>query len=244
FFNDNTGMFVALRATTADGLQGDEAFLTANHGHRFVPPRDSVIALEVLWATGRRMSMKTIWDEDPTELLGLEEDEGSNELGGSEFEEDEEEPTEMMGLGEEEGEEEDDSSYEEEEDPSELYASDEEDEYDEEGEQGQETGQRIPGLRIAQGLRTRRRARLIAVAAIRHRRRARILGLAALKRRRRARLFALAALRNRKRARLLGIAAIRNRRRAKAFAIAAVRLRRRVRMLRKVAIGAKLRAAS
>jgi hypothetical protein len=48
-FNGNTGMFVALRATTTDGLQGDEAFLTANYGHRFVPPRDSVIALEVPW---------------------------------------------------------------------------------------------------------------------------------------------------------------------------------------------------
>src|SRR4029434_7647562 len=84
-------------------------------------------------AAGRRMPMKTMWEEDPTELLGLEEDEGSNELGGSEFE-DEEEPTELMGLGEEEGDEEDDSYEEEEEDPNELYATDEEDEYDEEGE--------------------------------------------------------------------------------------------------------------
>ena len=33
--------------------------------------------------------MKTIWDEDPTELMGLEEDEGSNELETSEFDEDE-----------------------------------------------------------------------------------------------------------------------------------------------------------
>jgi hypothetical protein len=47
--------------------------------------------------------MKTTWEEDPTELLGLEEDEGSNELSGSEFDEDEEDPSEMMGLGEEEG---------------------------------------------------------------------------------------------------------------------------------------------
>ena len=42
--------------------------------------------------------MKTMWEEDPTELLGLEEEGGSMELSGSEDEE-EEEPTEMMSLG-------------------------------------------------------------------------------------------------------------------------------------------------
>ena len=60
--------------------------------------------------------MKTTWEEDPTELLGLEEDEGSNELSGSEFDEDEEDPSEMMGLGEEEGYEDEDEGYDEEED--------------------------------------------------------------------------------------------------------------------------------
>ena len=119
--------------------------------------------------------MKTTWDEDPSELLGIDEEEGSNEFGGSEFEDDEEDTTELMGLGDEEGYEEDDSYDEEEEDPTELYASDEEDEYEEEGEQGQESGQRIPGLRIAQGMRTRRRARQLTVAALRHRKHAKRL---------------------------------------------------------------------
>ena len=49
--------------------------------------------------------MKTMWEEDPAELLGLEE-EGPMDLSGSEDEE-EEEPTESMSAGgEDEGEEE------------------------------------------------------------------------------------------------------------------------------------------
>jgi hypothetical protein len=196
-------------------------------------------------AARRRKLMKTMWEDDPTELLGLEEDEGTNELNGSEYEDEEEEPTELMGLGDQEGEDEDDSGYDEEEEPTEMYSMDEEDEYEDDGEETPEAGQRIQGgLRVAQGLRARRRGRLLTIAAIRHRRRARLLGIAALKRRRRARLFALMALRNRKRARLLGIAAIRSRRRAKAFAVAAIRLRRRVKFLKKAAVGGRLRAAS
>src|SRR6185503_7817373 len=112
----------------------------------------------------RRTPMKTMWEEDPTELLGLEEDVGSSELGGSEFEEDEDDQTELMGLGDQEGEDEDDMpGYEEEEDPMEMSGLDEDDEYEEEGEESPEAGQRIPGLRIAQGLRARRRARLLGV---------------------------------------------------------------------------------
>ena len=133
--------------------------------------------------------MKTMFEEDPSELLGLEEDEGSMELGGSEFEDEEEEPTELMGLGEEEGDEEEDISgqggYEEEEDPTELFGMEEEDEYEDEGEESPEATQRIPGLRIAQGLRARRRARVLVVAALRKRRRARLLGISALRRRKR-----------------------------------------------------------
>ena len=49
FFTSSIGMFVALRAATTDGLRRDDAFLTANYGHRFVPPRHLVIALEVPW---------------------------------------------------------------------------------------------------------------------------------------------------------------------------------------------------
>src|SRR5262249_2639017 len=45
-----TGMFVALRAATTDGLQEDAAvFITANYGDTFVPSRNPVIALEVPW---------------------------------------------------------------------------------------------------------------------------------------------------------------------------------------------------
>jgi hypothetical protein len=105
-----------------------------------------VIAPDVPWVEKRRSHMKTTWEEDPTELLGLEEDEGSNELTGSEFDEDEEDPNEVMGLGEEEGYDDEDEGYEEEEDPTELYASDEDDEYEEEGEESPEFGQRTPGL--------------------------------------------------------------------------------------------------
>jgi len=64
-----------------------------------------------------------MWEEDPAELLGLEE-ESPMDLSGSEDEE-EEEPTESMNLGgEDEGEEDEESfdmsGFEEEEEPSEL----------------------------------------------------------------------------------------------------------------------------
>jgi hypothetical protein len=55
-------------------------------------------------------AMKTTWEEDPTELLGLEEEGGPMEMIGSEDDE-EEEPTEMMSLGGEEEGEEDDESF-------------------------------------------------------------------------------------------------------------------------------------
>ena len=136
--------------------------------------------------------MKSLLEEDPSELMGLDEENDPMEVGGSEDEEDE--PTELMGLGEEEDEEEEpfDLDSEEEEEPVELLGLDEEDDEEEEGEEGpQSIRQRIPGLRLAQGLRAKRRARAIAVAALRARRRARLLALAVSRRRRRARLLAL-----------------------------------------------------
>ena len=80
-------------------------------------------------------AMKTMWEEDPTELLGLEEEGGSMELSGSEDEE-EEEPTEMMSLGgEDEGEEDEESfdmsGFEEEEDPTEMSMGEDDDEEEE-----------------------------------------------------------------------------------------------------------------
>ena len=50
--------------------------------------------------------MKSMWDEDPAELVGLE-DEGSMEVGSDD--EEEEDPIESMGFGEDEGEEGDES---------------------------------------------------------------------------------------------------------------------------------------
>ena len=40
--------------------------------------------------------MKTIWEEDPTELLGLEDEDSSLELSGSEGDEEEEDSGEVM----------------------------------------------------------------------------------------------------------------------------------------------------
>jgi len=49
-FNDNIGMFIAHRATATNGLEENNAvFMTASDGHHLVPPRNSVIALEVPW---------------------------------------------------------------------------------------------------------------------------------------------------------------------------------------------------
>ena len=126
-----------------------------------------------------------------------------------------------MGLGEEEDEEEepfDLADPDEEEEPAEMMGLEDEDDEEEEGEEGpQPVRQRIPGLRLAQGLRAKRRARVIAVAALRARRRARLLALVLVRRRRRARLLALAALRARRRTKLIAVAALRARKRARAL---------------------------
>ena len=68
-----------------------------------------------------------------------------------------------MGLGDEEDEEEEpfDLDSDEEEEPAEVMGLEEEDDEEEEGEEGpQSVRQRIPGLRLAQGLRAKRRARV------------------------------------------------------------------------------------
>src|SRR6476646_5176266 len=120
--------------------------------------------------------MKTMWEEDPAELLGLEE-EGPMDLSGSEDDE-EEEPTETMSVGgEEEGEEDDESfdmsGFDEEEDPTEMSMGEED---DEEEEEGPDITQRIQGLRAIQGLRkARRRTRVLGLLALRNRRRAKLL---------------------------------------------------------------------
>src|SRR5262245_5878574 len=103
--------------------------------------------------------MKTMWDEDPTELVGLE-DEGGFELSGSD-DDDEEEPTEFMGLGEDEGEEGDESfdlsGFDDEEEPMEMSWGEDEDE-EENVEEAPESGQR-PGLHgLALAGRARRKA--------------------------------------------------------------------------------------
>jgi hypothetical protein len=63
--------------------------------------------------------MKSMLEEDPSELLGLEEDDDPMETIGSDDEE--EEPTELMGLGE-------DDDEEEEEDPTEFAGIDDDEE--------------------------------------------------------------------------------------------------------------------
>jgi len=140
--------------------------------------------------------MKTMWNEDPTELLGLEEEGGPFDLAGSEDDE-EEDPNESMSFGEDEGDEGDEgyelSGSDEDEDSTE-YGSDDDEYEDDDTEETPEYGQRFAGAGIALGLRARRRARLLGVAAQRKRRRARLLALKALRTRRRARLFALAGL--------------------------------------------------
>ena len=144
--------------------------------------------------------MKTMWEEDPAELLGLEE-EGPMDLSGSEDEE-EEEPTETMSLGGEEEGEEDDESFDlsgfgEEEDPSEMSMGEEDDDEEEEDE-GPDITQRIQGLRAIQGLRkARRRTRVLGLLAIRNRRRAKLLAALAQRKQRRAILDARLAYRNR-----------------------------------------------
>ena len=77
-----------------------------------------------------------------------------------------------MSWGEEEDEEEepfDLADPDEEEEPAEMAGLEEDDEEEEEGEEEgpQSVRQRIPGLRLAQGIRAKRRARLAAVAALR-----------------------------------------------------------------------------
>ncbi len=52
--------------------------------------------------------MKALLEEDPSELMELEEEDDSMDLTGSEDEEDE--PRGLMGLGDEEDDEEDDSA--------------------------------------------------------------------------------------------------------------------------------------
>jgi len=53
--------------------------------------------------------MKGLLEEDPTELLGLEEDNDPTEMMGFDDEEEEDKPRELMGLGEDEGDEDEDS---------------------------------------------------------------------------------------------------------------------------------------
>src|SRR5215831_11550443 len=120
--------------------------------------------------------MKAMWDEDPTELLGLEEEGSPMDLAGSEDDE-EEEPTESLSLGEdenEEGEESYDLSPFDEDDDSSEYGSFGEDEDEEDDIEDAPETQRASGARLAVGLRARRRARLLGVAALRKRRRARL----------------------------------------------------------------------
>ena len=100
--------------------------------------------------------MRSLLEEDPTEMLGLEEENDPMDLIGSEEDEDED-PRELMSLGDDDEEDEEpieSASYDEEEDPMELMGLEEEDEEEEEGEEGPETvRQRVPGLlRTAQGL--------------------------------------------------------------------------------------------
>ena len=128
--------------------------------------------------------MKSLLEEEPTELLGLEEDNDPTESIGFEDQEEEDDPREMMGFGEGEGEE--DDSFElgdsEEEDPIEMlgYKDDDDDEADEEESSGA-SRQRAPGLRVLAGAKAKRRARVTAIAALRARRRARLFAVAALK---------------------------------------------------------------
>ena len=66
--------------------------------------------------------MKSLLEEEPTELLGLEEDNDPTESIGFEDQEEEDDPREMMGFGEGEGEEDESLEFgdSEEEDPIEL----------------------------------------------------------------------------------------------------------------------------
>src|SRR5262249_60671243 len=118
--------------------------------------------------------MKTMFEEDPSELLGLEEEGGTMELSGLEDDEEgeEDDPRELLGLGEEEGIDDDDSelSGDEEEDPTELLGSGEEDDEEEDDEEEPEYERPGAGLRVAAGLRARRRGRMFAVGAPRRRR--------------------------------------------------------------------------
>src|SRR5580765_1604794 len=87
--------------------------------------------------------MKSLLEEDPSELMGLEEENDPMEMIGSDDEE--EDPRELMGSGEGEDEEEEPFDLmdgEEEEDPTELLGLDEEDE-DEEEEEGEEAPQAV-----------------------------------------------------------------------------------------------------
>src|SRR5215468_65776 len=102
--------------------------------------------------------MKTMWEEDPTELLGLEDEGGGFEMSGSE-EEDDEEPTEYMGFGEDEGEEGDESfdlsGFDDEEEPIELSVG-EDDEEEENVEETPESAQRPGPHGLALAVRARR----------------------------------------------------------------------------------------
>jgi hypothetical protein len=137
----------------------------------------------------RRMHMKSFGLEEETDVLGLEDIDPSELMGLGE--EDDEESTEMVGL-------EDDEEY--------SGLGDEEEEEEDEGEEEHEPTLRRPGLRLA--LRARRRARLLTVAAIRARRKARIALRAGLRARIRARLLQKAAMKARRRARFIKKAAV------------------------------------
>ena len=124
---------------------------------------------------------------------------------------------------------------------------DEDDEYEEEGEESPETAQRTPGLQSRAGSARTASAR----PAADHRGACAIVAAPAC-----SDIAAQRAPPSRAAVRARGAAQPQARpsaghrrdyaivERAKAFAIAAARLRRRVRMLKKVAVGAKLRAAS
>ena len=189
--------------------------------------------------------MKSLLEEDPSELMGLEEGNDPMELTGSEDEE--EESGELMGLGDEEDDEEEpfDLDSEEEEEPAEVMGLEEEDDEEEEGEEApQYVRQRIPGLRLAQGLRAKRRARLLAVAALR-RDAVRACSLSRWSGANGAPVCSLSWRSGHDGAqKSIEIAALRARKRARALAIAAIRARRRIRLLKRATVGAGLRATA
>src|SRR6185436_21067507 len=112
--------------------------------------------------------MKSLLEEEPTELLGLEEENDPSE--SFEDQEEEDDPREMMGFGEGEGEEDESLEFgdSEEEDPMEMLGyEDDDDDVDEEEESSGASRQRAPGLRVLAGARAKRRARVTVIAALR-----------------------------------------------------------------------------